>query len=122
MQLGFLTEAEFSSGLSSTGAAGTAEHWGRWFQALAGEFRASCVDFGGGRWWVATERLADWIGSLVNGLGDGVVSVESARLEGVDDFHVVEASHLGMILDYGRGADAPAIPIVLDRLSDDLTP
>jgi ATP-dependent Lhr-like helicase len=59
LQLGFLTEAEFSSGVSSTGAPGTAEHWGRWFQALAEEFRASCVNFGGGRCWVATERLGE---------------------------------------------------------------
>jgi ATP-dependent Lhr-like helicase len=60
LQLGFLTESEFSSGVSSSGSAGTAEHWGRWFGALAEELRAACVEAAGQRWWVATERLAEF--------------------------------------------------------------
>jgi ATP-dependent Lhr-like helicase len=60
LQLGFLTEAEFQHGNSSSGAAGTAANWDRWFQALAEELRATCVESEGGRWWVATERLAEF--------------------------------------------------------------
>jgi ATP-dependent Lhr-like helicase len=61
LQLGFLTEAEYSSGVSSTGSAGTADQWGRWFQALTEEFRASCVSHESRRWWVATERLSEFL-------------------------------------------------------------
>jgi len=61
LQLGFLTEDEYTHGCSSSGAAGTAESWGRWFQALAAEFRATCVSGGGRRWWVAAERLAEFL-------------------------------------------------------------
>jgi len=60
LQLGFLTESEFSSGVSRSGAAGTAEQWGRWFQALGEDLRAACVEAAGRRWWVATERLAEF--------------------------------------------------------------
>ncbi|MEJ8568345.1 DEAD/DEAH box helicase [Elongatibacter sediminis] len=49
LQLGFLTEAEF-----------TQPDWSPWFRALADEFRACCVRRGNGQaWWVATERLAE---------------------------------------------------------------
>lgn len=51
LQLGFLTADEF-------GHAG----WSRWFQSLAGDFRACCVQRDDGRqWWVATERLAEFL-------------------------------------------------------------
>ena len=60
LQLGFLTEPEFSSGISSSGTAGTADCWSHWFQSLADELRASCVEAQGRRWWVATERLAEF--------------------------------------------------------------
>jgi ATP-dependent Lhr-like helicase len=65
LQLGFVTRAEFSTAQSSTGTAnsGTSaglENWVKWFQVLAGEFRASCVDVNGLSWWVATERLGEF--------------------------------------------------------------
>jgi len=60
LQLGFLTEAEFGSGTSSGGAAGTADNWERWFRSLTDELRASCVEAGGRHWWVATERLGEF--------------------------------------------------------------
>jgi ATP-dependent Lhr-like helicase len=60
LQLGFLTESEFTSGVASSGTAGTSQHWGRWFKELAGEMRACCVETDSGRWWVATERLAEF--------------------------------------------------------------
>lgn len=62
LQLGFLTQAEFRSGRASSGAAGNAAAWGRWFQSLADELRVSCVSSADGRqWWLATERLAEFL-------------------------------------------------------------
>jgi ATP-dependent Lhr-like helicase len=68
LQLGFLTAAEFTSGAASTGVASTgtanpgtaAGQWARWFQALAADWRACCVESAGQHWWVATERLAEF--------------------------------------------------------------
>ena len=60
LQLGFLTESEFSTGISRGGAGGTAGRWGLWFRALGEEMRAACVEASGRRWWVATERLAEF--------------------------------------------------------------
>ncbi|MCU0990068.1 MAG: ATP-dependent DNA helicase, partial [Xanthomonadales bacterium] len=63
LQLGFLTAAEYASGASSTGVASTgtaAGQWARWFQALAEDWRACCVESAGRHWWVATERLAEF--------------------------------------------------------------
>ena len=64
LQLGFLTREEFSTGISSNGTnadeQGGAGHWDPWFQALAGELRASFVGHEGSGWWVATERLEEF--------------------------------------------------------------
>ena len=54
--------------------------------------------------------------STVNCLGDGLVTIESARLDGVDDFVLVSGNHLSMIIDFDDEALPPAIPIILDRL------
>jgi ATP-dependent Lhr-like helicase len=61
LQLGFLTRAEFTSGCSSSGAGGDARHWGHWFRALCDDLRACCVEWEDARWWVATERLAEFL-------------------------------------------------------------
>ncbi|HLF30529.1 MAG TPA: crosslink repair DNA glycosylase YcaQ family protein, partial [Xanthomonadales bacterium] len=62
LQLGFLTESEFTTGCASSGASGMAQAWARWFQALAGELRACRVTRADGRqWWVATERLGEFL-------------------------------------------------------------
>jgi len=60
LQLGFLTEAEYSTGTSSTGTPGGG-NWNHWFKALAGEFRACCVCTDDRNWWVATERLDEFL-------------------------------------------------------------
>jgi len=60
LTLGFLTDAEFSSGTSRSGAAGNSDHWDRWFRALSDDLRAACVEVADRRWWVATERLAEF--------------------------------------------------------------
>jgi ATP-dependent Lhr-like helicase len=67
LQLGFLTQVEFSSGNASSGSAGDAGKWGSWFSALAEDFRVCSVKLqknGQGavsRWWVASERLPEWL-------------------------------------------------------------
>ncbi|MHC5023513.1 MAG: esterase/lipase family protein [Planctomycetota bacterium] len=64
---------------------------------------------------MAVRHLA---GSAVRGLGDGCVSLDSARLDGVDDTVVVKANHVGMIVRVLESPDTPpAIPIILDRLA-----
>ena len=62
LQMGYLTQAEFSSGNSSCGAAGKAGQWGSWYLALAEEFRVCSVKARGhGHWWLASERLPEWL-------------------------------------------------------------
>jgi len=60
LQLGFLTEQEYSTGTSSAGTSSQGD-WSAWFHALADEYRASCVTSGDRRWWVATERLEEFL-------------------------------------------------------------
>jgi pimeloyl-ACP methyl ester carboxylesterase len=65
----------------------------------------------------AAEFLEKNAEKAIDTLGDGCVSIESAKLEGVDDILIVRGSHLGMILNMGGGTDTPAaVPIVLRRL------
>lgn len=75
-----------------------------------------------------TERAEAAAAALRDGLGDGVVPVESARLAGIDDIVEVEANHRGMVHRVavverlrsllGRDShDPPAIAVVLDRLA-----
>ncbi len=67
LQLGFVTRAEYSSGNSSCGAAGTSGQWGKWFAALGEDFRVCSINLnqnaeaGAKRWWVASERLPEWL-------------------------------------------------------------
>ena len=68
-----------------------------------------------------TERL-DELGttlvSLARGLGDGLVSVESTRLEGVEHL-TVDGTHLSMIRNLLEASERipPAVPIIADRLA-----
>jgi pimeloyl-ACP methyl ester carboxylesterase len=56
--------------------------------------------------------------AMVTGLGDGIVSINSARLAGVTDEVLVEANHIGLIVNVFPSAEIPpAIPIVLDRVA-----
>ena len=67
LQLGFLTQAEFLSGNSSSGSAGNASQWSSWFSVLADEFRVCSIKSeipgqgGTSRWWVSSERLPEWL-------------------------------------------------------------
>ncbi len=56
--------------------------------------------------------------AMVTGLGDGIVSLNSARLEGVDDFVLLGADHIGLIVNVFPSDDTPpAIPVVVERLT-----
>jgi pimeloyl-ACP methyl ester carboxylesterase len=63
------------------------------------------------------EDLGASLLSLANGLGDGLVSVESTRLEGVEH-RIVEGTHLTMIRNLTAESDRtpPAVPIIVERL------
>lgn len=65
------------------------------------------------------ERAEMAVGRVARGLGDGLVTIDSARLDGVDDFHVVDANHATMVWNVLPGSDTvpPALPIVLERLA-----
>ncbi len=66
-----------------------------------------------------TDLGVSLLGAAVRGLGDGVVTLDSARLDGVDDFVVLEANHQSIIVNVLRSdRTPPAIPIILDRLSE----
>ncbi len=63
------------------------------------------------------DRLKSLLASATNGLGDGLVSVESTRLPGIP--HVtVKGTHLSMIRNVTVDSERtpPAIPIILDQL------
>lgn len=75
------------------------------------------------------QQLAEELDRISRQLGDGVVPLESTRLDGVEDVVVLEATHRGLIrsvaLERGlrrltRGEDPgppPAIDVILDRLA-----
>ena len=54
--------------------------------------------------------------SAIDGLGDGCVTLESAKLQGVDDVVIVKANHIDMLLTIGSDKTPPAVPIILERL------
>lgn len=65
------------------------------------------------------ERVPAILGGAVVGLGDGLVTIDSAKLDGVEDFVVVRADHQSMIVNASSSDRVPpAIPIILDRLSE----
>lgn len=65
------------------------------------------------------------LGALAQTLGDGVVPVGSAELDGCEDIVRLSANHRSMIRSLplsGASTLPPGIAIVLDRLSGDLAP
>ncbi|MCK4873074.1 MAG: hypothetical protein KAS72_10145 [Phycisphaerales bacterium] len=76
----------------------------------------------------APDDLAESISELDRALrglaqefGDGVVTLESTRLDGVDDYVIVPGNHITMIRNVRSGNERipPAVPIILDRLRRD---
>lgn len=65
--------------------------------------------------WV--DELGENMISMTHGLGDGLVTVESTRLEGVPH-RTVKGTHLSMIRNVNKSSQRipPAVPIIVDRL------
>jgi pimeloyl-ACP methyl ester carboxylesterase len=63
------------------------------------------------------DELGENMIEMTHGLGDGLVTVESTRLEGVPH-RTVEGTHLSMIRNITRGSRRmpPAVPIIVERL------
>jgi pimeloyl-ACP methyl ester carboxylesterase len=62
----------------------------------------------------AVEELVE---EMVRGVGDGLVTIDSATLPGVEDLVIVDANHVDMIVNVMPGPESPkAVPIVLERL------
>jgi pimeloyl-ACP methyl ester carboxylesterase len=66
------------------------------------------------------DAIGSYLISMSRGLGDGLVTVESTRLEGVPH-RTVEGTHLSMIRNVAESSSRtpPAVPIVVDRLKAD---
>jgi hypothetical protein len=66
------------------------------------------------------DALGDFMISMTHGLGDGLVSVESTRLEGVPH-QTVNGTHLSMIRNITASSERipAAVPIIVDRLKDE---
>lgn len=113
----FLTELndrKHPQGVYTTIIAGTATPWNekdiaRWFngldQMVPGDRSKE----------IATLQKA--MLSMANGLGDGLVTVESTRLQGVPHF-TVRGTHLSMIRNITKDSRRvpPAVPIIIDTL------
>jgi hypothetical protein len=63
------------------------------------------------------DAIANYLISMSHGLGDGLVTVESTRLEGVAH-RTVDGTHLSMIRNVTPSSRRipPAVPIIVDRL------
>ena len=64
------------------------------------------------------EALRGVMAQVTDGLGDGLVTVESTRLEGVDQV-TVPGTHLSMIRNILAGSDRvpPAVPVIVEKLT-----
>ena len=71
--------------------------------------------------WIRTVRDTTGVATVVatESLGDGVVTMQSALLDGVSDVTTIEANHRSMLKNLlpGRSEAAPAIPLILERLA-----
>jgi pimeloyl-ACP methyl ester carboxylesterase len=63
------------------------------------------------------DNMASFLYSVSDGLGDGLVTVESTRLDGIDHL-IVPGTHLSMIRNILADSDRipPAIPVILQHL------
>ena len=71
----------------------------------------------------ARDLLLERIDAMTDQIGDGVVPVSSTPLEGVEDYQLVVANHrsaLRTLPVLSTEPVPPAIPIIIDRLSDQL--
>jgi pimeloyl-ACP methyl ester carboxylesterase len=63
------------------------------------------------------DAFGQYMISMTHGLGDGLVTVDSARLEGVP-YRIVNGTHLSMIrnINSGNPRIPPAVPIIVNHL------
>jgi pimeloyl-ACP methyl ester carboxylesterase len=96
------------AGIASPWSEGDIESWIDEQRQDASEDRADTLD-----------ELRAGLVSLTQGVGDGLVSVESSRLEGVEH-QTVDGTHLSMIRTFTSDSERipPAVPIIVDRLSE----
>ncbi len=112
LQLGFLCQGEYSSGNSNAGANGDATQWPDWFSALGEQNRACCVqDEGGNSWWLAAERLAEWLCVHPGHTPRPDLSALFSRHDSLDP----DASLVGLLRDRLAGLG----PVTADRLACD---
>jgi hypothetical protein len=66
------------------------------------------------------QALGDALVSMTHGLGDGLVTVDSTRLEGVPH-RTVDGTHLSMIRNLTEGSRRipPSVPIIVEHLHSD---
>ncbi len=64
------------------------------------------------------DQLEKFMSSMAQGLGDGLVPVDSAKLDGVP-LHIVPGTHLSIIRNISKKSsrEPPAIPIILEYLN-----
>jgi pimeloyl-ACP methyl ester carboxylesterase len=64
------------------------------------------------------DALGNYMISMTHGLGDGLVTVESTRLEGIPHL-TVDGTHLSIIRNITNNSQRtpPAVPIIVDRLT-----
>ncbi len=114
LQLGFLTQFEFSTGGNSAGASGDATRWPEWFSALAEEHRVCSVRAAGDQvWWVAAERLPEFLAVHAEGFvrPDIVGRYEAGATP------VREEALVGLLRDRLCGLG----PVTLEALADDFS-
>ncbi len=65
------------------------------------------------------EKVRDFVKSMSNGLGDGLVTLESARLDNIP-LITVKGTHLSMIRNISPDDDRipPAVPLVVEKLPE----
>jgi len=82
------------------------------------ETKDSEVETSEPRWWRRLKsRLSKKKEDAYEKLGDGVVSLSSTRLDGVDDYILVPANHHSLLVNHGdSNGVAPGIAIIMKRL------
>jgi pimeloyl-ACP methyl ester carboxylesterase len=66
----------------------------------------------------AVDKVEEQLADVADGMGDGVVSLASTRLQGVDDQVAVRGNHISMVRGTGKAGreSPPSVPIILERV------
>ena len=67
------------------------------------------------------DDIAKMLKDVANDVGDGVVSLESSKLEGVEDYIVLDRNHITLLknITSWQKDPAPALPVIFERLESD---